>query len=60
MVQAAESRVRNNTTLRCRRSSAVRRFLVQSEVSAVLVIIAEVLGEKPLQVVLIQSDDMVE
>jgi len=60
MVQAAESRVRNNPTLRCRRNSAVRRFLVQSEVSAVIVIIAEVLGEKPLQVALIQCDDMVE
>jgi hypothetical protein len=52
--------VRNNTTPNCRTNSAAWRFLVQSEVGAVIVIIADVLGEKSLQVVLVQSDDVVE
>ena len=60
MVQAAESRVRNNRTPSCRTNSTAWCFLVQSEVGAVIVIIADVLGEKPLEVALVQSDDMVE
>jgi hypothetical protein len=60
VMQAAESRVRNNTTPSCRADSATRCFLIQSEVGAVLVIIADVLGKKSLQVVLVQSDNVVE
>jgi hypothetical protein len=58
-MQAAESRVRNNTTPSCRADSATRCFLIQSEVGAVLVIIADVLGKKSLQMVLVQSDNVV-
>jgi uncharacterized membrane protein len=60
VVQATESSVRNNTIPSCRTNSAARCFLIQSEVGAVLVIIADVLGKKSLQVVLVQSDHMVE
>src|SRR5262252_5415400 len=59
-MQAAESRVRNNKTQSCRPDSATRCFLIQSEVGAVLVIIADVLGKKSLQMVLAQSDNVVE
>jgi hypothetical protein len=60
VVQAAESRVRNNTTPSCRTNSTAWCFLVQSEVGAVIVIIADVVGKKSLQVALVQSDDMVK
>ena len=60
VVQAAESSVRNNTTPSYRTNSTALCFLVQSEVGAVIVIVADVAGKKSLQVVLVQSDDMVE
>jgi hypothetical protein len=59
-MQATESSVRNNTTPSRRTNSASRCFLAQSEVGAVIVIIADVLGKQSLQVVLVQSNDMVE
>ncbi len=60
VMQAAESSVRNNRTPSGRTNSAARFFLALSEVGAVIVIVADVLGKKSLQVVLVQSDDMVE
>ena len=60
MVQAAESRVRNNTTASCRTNSAARRLLAQPEVGAIVVEIANVIAQKSLQMGFIESDDMVE
>ena len=55
-MQAVESIVRNNTTPSGRTNSAARCFLAQSEVGAVIVIVADVAGKKSLQVMLVQSD----
>jgi hypothetical protein len=60
VVEAAESSLRYNTTFSYRRNSASGCFLVQSGVGAVMVIIEDVPGEKSFQVVLVQSDDMIE
>jgi hypothetical protein len=60
VVWAAESRLRNNATLSRRPNSAARCFLAQPEMSAVIVIIANELGLKSLQMGFIQSDGMVE
>ena len=60
VMQASESSVRNNTAPSGRTNSAARCFLAQSEVGAVIVIVADVAGKKSLQVVLVQSDDKAE
>ena len=41
-------------------SSAVRRFLPQSEMHAIFVVLANIVCEKSLEVALVEGDDMVE
>jgi len=60
VVQAAQSRLRNNSTPSCRTNSATRRLLAQSEVGAIVVEIANVIAQESLQRPLVHSDDMVE
>jgi hypothetical protein len=60
VVQAAESRVSNNTTASYRTNSAARRLLAQPEVGAIVVEIANVIAQKSLQMGFIQRDDVVE
>src|ERR1700746_3021662 len=44
----------------CRTDSAARSFHPAAEMGAVVVIIRRVCGEKPLEVALVQGDDVVE
>src|SRR5580658_7659145 len=63
MVQAAEPRPGCNSPVRVRvgqRHSTLGRFFSESEVSAVVVIVTDVLIHEPLQMTLIEHDHMVE
>jgi hypothetical protein len=63
MVQAAESGERENLVSR-QRTHCCRptfwRILPESEVSPIFKVIANILGDQPLEVLLIQDDHMVE
>src|SRR4029077_10432874 len=59
-VQTAQSRMADHRTGGCRTDSAARSFLAEAEMGAVVVIIRRVCGEKPLEVALVQGDDVVE
>ena len=43
-----------------RTDSAARRFLAQPKMSSVIMVISDVLGQKPPEMTLVQSDDVVE
>jgi hypothetical protein len=60
MVQTTQSRMADHRTGGCRTDSAARRFLAEAKMGAVGVMIRRVRGEKPLEVVLVQRDDVVE
>jgi hypothetical protein len=44
----------------CRTDSAARSFFVEAKMRAVVMIIRRVRGQKPLEVALVQGDDVVE
>jgi hypothetical protein len=60
MVQTAQSRMADHRTGRRGTDSAARGFLAETKMRAVLVMVGDVFGKKPLQVPLIESNDMVE
>jgi hypothetical protein len=61
VVQTAESRHGNNSTPRARCCHpARRRFLIESEMRPVVVVVADVLGRQSLQVAFVKHDHMVE
>jgi len=60
VVQASESRPNGDATTGRVRNPATGSALVEAEVSAVIVIIMDVLGKESLQMALVPSDDMIE
>ena len=60
MVQATESRVSNNPTRSCGTKSASGRLLSQSQMRAILVIVAKVICKKSFQVSLVHGKDVIE
>ena len=63
MVQTAESRHRNHSTTGiCNLDSLAssRRLLIRREMRSGVVIVADVFGHQPFQMVFIQDDDMIE
>jgi hypothetical protein len=52
--------MRNNATSSCRTNSAARGLLSQAQVSAVVVVIANVVSKKSPQVAFVESDDVVK
>jgi len=60
MVQAAQARMADHRTGDRRTDSAARGFLAEAKMRAVIVIIRGVRGEQPLEMALVQGDDMVE
>jgi hypothetical protein len=60
MVQTAQSRMADHRTGDCSTDFAARSFLAEAKIGAVGVMIRRVRGEKPLEVALVQGDDVVE
>ena len=60
MMQAAESLTRKYVTRDCTRDPSSRRFLSESQMSSVVVVVADVIGKKPLQVLLVDRNHMIE
>jgi hypothetical protein len=60
MVQAAESRLRNHSAPIDRANSASRSLLAQPEVSAVLVVVADVVGQDSPEMALVERNDVVQ
>ena len=60
MVQTAQSRMADHRTGRRGTDSAARGFLAETKMRAILVMVGDVLGKEPLQMPLVQSNDMVE
>ena len=60
MVQTAQSHIADHRTGGGRTDSAARRFLAEAKMRAVVVIIRRGRGEKPLEVALVQGNDVVE
>jgi hypothetical protein len=60
VVQASDRRVSNNATLSCGTHPATRCLLSQALVSAVVVVVANVVSKESLQMAFIESDDVVE
>jgi hypothetical protein len=56
VVQPAQSVLGEHTTRGYAASSAPRRFLAQSRMGAVFMMVGHVLGKKPLQVPLVESN----
>jgi hypothetical protein len=59
MVQTAQSRMADHRTGRRGTDSAARGFIMETKMRAVLVMVGDVFGKQPLQVPLIESNDMV-
>jgi hypothetical protein len=60
MMQTAESRTSSDATGLQGTNPATRRLLPKSKMSAILVVIADIVGEQPLQMSLIQDDHMIQ
>ena len=60
MVQATQSRMRNNATPSRGTQSATGGLLPQSQMRAIVVIVANVIGKESFQVPLVCSDDVIE
>jgi|SRR6202795_775962 len=60
MMQPAESLVRKDTTRSYGTNPAFRCSLPESEMRAVLVVVADILIEKSLQVAFIECDDLIQ
>ena len=59
-MQAAESRECNDPALIGRRGSLARRLFLQSEMSSILVVIADILKEKSFQMLLIYWNHVIK
>src|ERR1700730_2155421 len=60
VVQPTQASPRDHRTMRCSTTSARRGALVQPEMCSVLVIVGDVIGNKSLQMRLVQSNNVVE
>lgn len=60
MMQPAESPTRKYVTRDCTRDPSSRCFLFESQMSSVIVVVADVIGKKPLQVLLVDRNHMIE
>jgi hypothetical protein len=60
MVETTQSRMADHRTGGRGTDSAARGFLAETEMRAVLVMVGDVFGKEPLQMPLIESNDMVE
>lgn len=60
MMQPAESLVRKNATRSCGRNPAVRCSLPESEVGAIVVVVADIFGDQPSQMTFIQGNDVIQ
>jgi len=60
MVQTAESGLRDNLPAIRRWRSAVRCLLGQAEMSAIFVVVMDIVREQPLEMLLINRDDVIE
>jgi hypothetical protein len=60
MMQPAESLLRQDATSRFGMSSAVRRFLPQAEMRAILMVVADVFREQPPEMVFIEGNDVIQ
>ncbi len=59
MMQAAQSCASNDLANRHRAQALTWSFFAEPEVSSVVMVVANVVGEKSPQVKLIESDDMI-
>jgi hypothetical protein len=60
MVQAAESRAPDHLAASRRTRSATRRLFGQAEMRSIFMIVADVIGEQPLQMSLVECDYVIE
>lgn len=60
VMQSAQARERNGTTLVFAAMPVTRRALSQIKMSAVLVVVQNVVSEQPPQVLLVESKDLIE
>jgi hypothetical protein len=60
VMQAAEPWPRDDTTMSSRAPPAARSVLAERQMGSVIVVVADVFGEEPFQVALIESDHMVQ
>jgi len=60
VMQAAQSRSRHDRALVHRPNSAHRCSLIQSKVSSVFMVVADIVGKKPLQVALVDGNDVIQ
>jgi len=60
MMQPAKAAMRNDATSSHRVNSAPRRFLPESEMRAVFVVVADVFREQPLQMAFFHRDDVIQ
>jgi len=60
MMQATQSCASNDMAIRHGAQAATWSFFAEPEVSSVVMVVANVVGEKSLQVKLIESDDVIK
>ena len=60
MMQSAESLLRQDATVGFGMSSAVRRFLPEAEMRAILMVVTDVLREQPLEMAFIEGNDVIQ
>ncbi len=60
MMQATQSCASNDMAIRHGAQAATWSFFAEPEVSSVVMVVANVVGEKSLQVKLIENDDMIQ
>ena len=60
MMQAAQSRASTDLAIRPRAQAPTWSFFAEPEVSSVFMVVPNIVGEKSLQVKLIENDDMIQ
>ena len=60
MVQPAESIMRKNATRSCGQNPAVRCSLPESEMGAIVVVVADIFGDQPSQMTFIQGNGKIK
>src|ERR1700722_9424545 len=60
VMQATPSRLRESSARNYRANPAARRFLLESEMSAIVVVIANIIGKQSLQMGSVQGDHMIQ
>lgn len=60
MMQTTESRERNYLGATERASSPVRRFLIQSQVSSIVMVVSDIIRDKPPQMTLVRRNHVVQ